>query len=34
MNGKLFTYYRNPGTNLDDIITIDDSGWKKWDTRL
>jgi TSS9, PorZ, N-terminal beta-propeller domain/Two component regulator propeller len=30
-NGKLFTYYRNPGTNLDDIITLDDSGWKKWD---
>jgi hypothetical protein len=30
-NNKLFTYYRNPGTNLDEIITIDDSGWKKWD---
>lgn len=31
MNGKLFTYYRNPSTNLDDIITVDETGWKKWD---
>lgn len=31
MNGKLFTYYRNPATNMDDIITIDGSGWKKWE---
>jgi hypothetical protein len=30
-NNKLFTYYKNPGTNSDDIITIDDSGWKKWE---
>jgi hypothetical protein len=30
-NDKLFTYYKNPATNLDDIITIDNSGWKKWD---
>jgi hypothetical protein len=30
-NGKLFTYYTNPVTNFNDIITIDDSGWKKWD---
>ena len=31
MNNKLFTYYRNPATNLDDIITVDGSGWNKWD---
>jgi len=30
-NGKLFTYYTNPVTNLNDIITIDNAGWKKWD---
>ena len=30
MNDKLFTYYRNPVTNMDDIITVDESGWKKW----
>jgi len=30
-NDKLFTFYKNQGTNLDEIITIDNSGWKKWD---
>jgi hypothetical protein len=30
-NGKLFTYYKNPITNLDDIITFDEGVWKKWE---
>lgn len=30
-NGRLFTYYKNPVTNLDNIITIDDTRWEKWE---
>jgi hypothetical protein len=30
-NGKLFTYYRNPSVNRDDIITINETGWKIWE---
>ncbi|MBN2764035.1 MAG: hypothetical protein JXR41_13155, partial [Bacteroidales bacterium] len=30
-NGKLFTHYRNEVTTMDNIITIDESGWKNWE---
>jgi hypothetical protein len=28
---RLFTVYRNQYVGLDDIITLDDSGWELWD---
>ncbi len=30
-NSKIFAIYRNSSTNSDEIITIDENGWKIWE---